>query len=100
MHEVAHIRRQLAEIAQPVEHAHLRVAQDAEAAYLGDFGDGVGAAALEGELPVAEIGEVVVIEPAQELEAFGDLRDRKHGRPRLQLSSEEHTSELKATKRI
>src|SRR3546814_2468570 len=34
VHEVAHVGRQLAEVAQAVEDAHLRIAQDAEPARL------------------------------------------------------------------
>src|SRR3546814_7757781 len=73
----SHVGRQLAEVAQAVEDAHLRIAQDAEPARLGNLRDGVGATALEDDLAIAEISEVVVVEPAQELEALGDRKSTR-----------------------
>ncbi len=82
--ELPHVRRQLLEIAQAVEHRILLVAQDAEAGLRRDRDRGGVVVAEEIVFAIAEIGEVVVVEPFEEGLGLRHLVGRQAGRRRVQ----------------
>ena len=76
--KILHIARQRREIPHSFKDGILRVAQDAER------GGGI-RAVVEAIFAKSEIGEIVVVEPAQEIEPLGDLARRQWRRGRAQL---------------
>jgi hypothetical protein len=65
-HGLLDLDRQAAEMAQPLEHLAVRIAQHAEAALVVDHQLGVLAGALEADLAIAHEGEMVVMQPLHE----------------------------------
>ena len=71
--EAPDLLRQLPEVAQTFEDAGVRAAQDTEARAVDNFHMRVLAAADIVQLAIAEEGEVIVFDPAQEIDDFADF---------------------------